>query len=147
MEFTITIKVENDQVEVVKIDKVKKEENPISKNLSVYARFFDAGCAAWENDSEFNLTFLKIQQNYANEKLKSQGYLFLNDVYDMLGIPRTKAGQVVGWVYNEDNPIGDNFVDFGIYSEGNRDFVNGFDKNPLLDFNVDGNILDKMGEA
>lgn len=147
MEFTITIKVENDQVEVVKIDKVEPKENPISKNLSVYARFFDAGCTAWRNDSEYNLMYLKQQQKYANGVLKEQGYLFLNDVYDMLGIPRTKAGQVVGWVYNEENPNGDNFVDFGIYNEGNEDFVNGFGKNPLLDFNVDGNILDKMEGA
>ena len=90
--------------------------------------------------------FLKHQQNYANEKLQKQGYLFLNDVYDMLGIPKTKAGQVVGWVYDEAHPdIYDNFVDFGIYdlyNEKARDFVNGREKSILLDFNVDGNILD-----
>ncbi len=91
--------------------------------------------------------FLKHQQNYANELLRSNGYLFLNDVYDMLGIPRTKAGQVVGWIYDEDNPNhkGDNFVDFGIYDihrQANRDFVNGYERVIWLDFNVDGNILD-----
>ena len=79
--------------------------------------------------------------------LKAKGYLFLNDVYDMLGIPRTKAGQIVGWIYDEKNPIGDNFVDFGIY-DGNketvRNFVNGYERTILLDFNVDGNILDMM---
>ena len=113
---------------------------------SDYARFFDELCSGWKRDAEYNLMFIKHQQNYANEKLQKQGYLFLNDVYDMLGIPKTKAGQIVGWIYDEAHPdIYDNFVDFGIYdlyNERARDFVNGREKSILLDFNVDGNILD-----
>ena len=72
---------------------------------------------------------------------------FFDDVYEMLGIPRTKAGQVVGWIYDEKHPVGDNFVDFGIYdiyNERARDFVNGYERTILLDFNVDGNILDMI---
>ena len=91
--------------------------------------------------------FLKDQQRYANDILKSKGHLFLNEVYDMLSIPRTKAGQVVGWIYDEKHPVGDNFVDFGIYdiyNERARDFVNGYERTILLDFNVDGNILDMI---
>ena len=90
---------------------------------------------------------MKCQQAYANEKLKAKGYLFLNDVYKMLGIPATKAGQIVGWIYDEKNPIGDNFVDFGLYDMNKpvvRDFVNGYERTILLDFNVDGNILEMM---
>lgn len=112
---------------------------------SDFARFYDDGCLGWEKDPEHNLMFLKHQQNWANEVLKSQGYLFLNDVYAALGIQKTKAGQVVGWVYSEEHPIGDNYVDFGIYDlydERKRAFVNGYERNILLDFNVDGNILD-----
>lgn len=112
---------------------------------SYYARCYDDYCAGWTKDAEHNLWFLKQQQNWANEKLKSTGYLFLNDVYEMLGIPKTKAGQVVGWIYDEKNPNGDNYVDFGIYDlykEGCRDFVNGYERTIWLDFNVDGNILD-----
>ena len=92
-----------------------------------------------------NLFFLKRQQDWANERLKARGYLFLNEVYESLGIPRTKAGQVVGWVYDAKNPKGDNYVDFGIYNlhdEKARDFVNGYERSIWLDFNVDGNILD-----
>lgn len=129
------------------------EETTVVKTVNVadaieysdYARFFDEGCAGWTKDSEHNLYFLKCQQNYANERLKTRGYLFLNDVYEMLGIPKTKAGQIVGWVYDEKNPNGDNFVDFGIYDinkERARAFVNGYERTILLDFNVDGNILD-----
>lgn len=114
---------------------------------STYARFFDNGCKGWQKDAELNLYFLRCQQNQANDKLKADGYLFLNDVYEMLGIPKTKAGFVVGWIYNEKNPVGDNFVDFGIYDTHNekaRDFVNGYERTILLDFNVDGNILELM---
>lgn len=112
---------------------------------SDYAKFYDEGCHNWTKNAEDNLYFLKCQQNYANDKLKSVGHLFLNEVYDMIGIPRTKAGQCVGWVYDEKNPVGDNMVDFGIYNvniEKTRDFVNGYEPRILLDFNVDGNILD-----
>ena len=111
---------------------------------SDFARFYDESCLGWEKDPEHNLMFLKHQQNYANELLQAQTYLFLNDVYEMLGIQKTKAGQVVGWVYDEEHPIGDNYVDFGIYdlhNERKRAFVNGHERNILLDFNVDGNIL------
>ena len=119
--------------------------NPM--NVSEYARFFDDGCAGWTKDPEYNLMFLRDQQRYANDLLKSKGHLFLNEVYDLLGIPRTKAGQIVGWIYDEMHPNGDNFVDFGIYDTNktaNRDFVNGYERTILLDFNVDGNIWDQM---
>ena len=133
----------------------KGEEEIVKKTVSVvdpntysdYARFFDEACPGWSKDPEYNLTFLKRQQNFANEKLQTNGFLFLNDVYEMIGIPKTKAGQIVGWIYDEKNPVGDNFVDFGIYdvnNEAKRDFVNGYERSILLDFNVDGNIRDKM---
>ena len=141
IEETVTDK--NGKEKTVK--KTVKVANP--NEHSEYARFFDDGCTGWEKNSEYNLMFLNAQQNYANDLLKSKGYLFLNDVYDMLGIPKTKAGQVVGWVYDPENPnSGDNYVDFGIYDAYNekaRDFVNGYERTILLDFNVDGYILDK----
>lgn len=144
------------EFEEVKKDKDGKEKKT-KKTVNVssvdgesgYARFFDNGCDNWQKDAEHNLWYLKQQQNYANEKLKAQGYLFLNDVYDMLGIPRSKAGQIVGWTYDDKNPNhkGDNYIDFGIYNinrEANRDFVNGIEPTILLDFNVDGPIYDKL---
>ena len=114
---------------------------------SEYARFFDEWCTGWQKDAELNLYFLRQQQNYANEKLKADGYLFLNDVYKMLGIKTTKAGQIVGWIYDESGEYSDGHVDFGIYdlyNEKARDFVNGRERSILLDFNVDGNILDMI---
>lgn len=114
---------------------------------SDYARFFDESSPYWQKDPEYNLMFLKSQQQYANDLLRAKGRLFLNDVYDMLGIDKTKAGQIVGWIYDPKNTKGDNFVDFGIYNMSNdrvRAFVNGYEPTILLDFNVDGNIWDLM---
>lgn len=134
----------------IRIDDVKPEnQNGVDPkddktNVSQYARFFNESCAAWTKDSECNLMFLRLQQEYANRLLKERGYIFLNEIYDLLGIPRTKAGQVVGWVYNKENPVGDNCVDFDVFSQRNEDFVNGLERSALLDFNVDGMILDKV---
>ena len=139
METTVTIKF--DEVEI------KDDMKPVDRYLydvSPYARWFDETCMAWTNDQESNLYFLEMQQNYANELLKARKHIFLNEIYDMLGIPRTRAGQVVGWVYDEKNPIGDNFINFGLYDEHNVKFINGYEKSVLLDFNVDGDILDRI---
>lgn len=106
---------------------------------SMYARFFDQLSPQWCKEAEYNLVFLRCQQQWANDMLKTRGHIFLNEVYDMLGIPRTKAGQVVGWVISKN---GDNYIDFGIY-ESNV-FVNGREGAILLDFNVDGIIYDKI---
>jgi hypothetical protein len=144
--------VQEDGTETV----VKKEISLIDDpNLpSTYARYFDHLCTGYQDtgnreiDHEANLTFLKKQQKYATQRLEAVGHLFLNEVYDMLGIPRTSAGAIVGWVYDKDEPIGDNFVDFGIYdkySANARDFVNGRDPVILLDFNVDGPIYQLLG--
>ena len=125
---------------------VKKTVDVFDPNtLSEFSIVYDDGCTGWTKDPELNKMFLFKQQNYANDTLKARGYLFLNEVYDMLGIPRTKAGQVVGWIYDEKHPIGDNFVDFGIVdvnNERSRAFMNGYERSIILDFNVDGNILD-----
>lgn len=129
--------------------KTKKTQKSVvnEAECSEYAKFFDASSCHWEKNPEYNLNFLLTCQSLANDKLRRQGYLFLNEVLDMLDIPRTKAGQIVGWVYDENNPVGDNYIDFGIYQTNrtaNRNFVNGLEPVILLDFNVDGNILDKM---
>ena len=123
---------------------IDPDANPLN-NISEYARFFDAASSKFAKDPEYNMMFLRRQQDYANEMLKSRGHLFLNEVYDLLDIPRSKAGQVVGWIYDKNgNTKGDNYVDFGLYrnDQGTRRFVNGLEYNILLDFNVDGVIYD-----
>ena len=145
--------IKKEEVEETIVDEKTGKEKTIKKTIDVanevseFAKFFDDGCTGWTKDPELNLAFLLKQQAFADDKLKANGYLYLNEVYDMLGIPRTKAGQIVGWISDEKNPIGDNYVDFGIFDSNkvkNRDFVNGYERTILLDFNVDGNILNLM---
>ena len=142
---TIEENVVDENGEVNAVEKTVEVVNP--NEHSVYAKCFDESCAGWSKDPEFNLMFIRRQQDYANEVLTKRGYIFLNEVYKMLGFQATKAGQIVGWFYDPENPdhTGDNYVDFGIYDvhkEKNRDFVNGYERCIWLDFNVDGNILD-----
>lgn len=110
---------------------------------SEYARFFDCRNPHWENDSDYHYMFLRSQQNYWNDKLVVDGRVFLNDIYDSIGFPKTKAGQIVGWVYDTKNPDIDNCIDFGMI-----DFYlkseTGYNEAILLDFNVDGNVWNTM---
>lgn len=122
--------------------KVLTEEN----EHSMYSRFFDEYSDSWSKEPEYNFVFLLCQQQWANDMLRARGHLFLNEVYDTLGLTRTRAGSIVGWVMGDE---GDNQVDFGIFEgeEPNvRDFVNGRNASILLDFNVDGVIWDRIPE-
>lgn len=108
---------------------------------SVYARWFDESSRYWVKNAENNRHFLNIIQSQANDLLRSRGHVFLNEVYDMLDIPRTQAGAVVGWIKDGT----DKWIDFGMYDvdrEGARDFINGYERSIMLDFNVDGVIWD-----
>lgn len=112
---------------------------------SIYSVVFCEGNTGWTKNAELNKVFLLQQQNYANDKLRLNGVLTLNEVYDMIGAPRTAYGQLAGWVYTEDSSVGDNFVDFGIFdinSEKKCDFINGIERSIILDFNCIGNVLD-----
>lgn len=140
MEIIITIKDDGKEEVMTKVEKIESKKDQ-TVQPSQYARFFDESCHGWSKDPEANLLFLKLQQEYANSLLRSRGYMFLNEVYEMLGIPKSKEGQLVGWVYNEENPTGDNYIDFGIFAKSNSKFVNGYERNILLDFNVDGCIF------
>lgn len=114
--------------------------DPTSAN-GLYTFCFDETSSAWQRDAEDNKYFLFMQQDFANKKLQAEGRLFLNEVLDMLGLQRCRAGQNVGWVYNSEK--GDGYIDFGIFniqSEANRNFVNGLEKSIWLNFNVDGDI-------
>lgn len=115
----------------------------VNPNLySQYARIFDESNPNWKRDNEYNRLFLMAQQSYANDLLQSRGHLFLNEVYTMLGFEHSRAGAVVGWVISDQ---GDNYVDFGMFigrSIQANGFVNGWEQNFVLDFNVDGVIYD-----
>ena len=139
----IIIKIDCDAEDLSNSNKKSGTENG-KCDASIYARFFNSSCPGWSKDPEMNKLFLKQIENYFNDRLRAQGYLFLNDVYEHLGFARSRIGQVVGWLYDEKNPIGDNYVDFDIFSDRNQEFINGMNTDALLDFNVDGNLLDRI---
>jgi hypothetical protein len=109
-----------------------------------YRRVFDPSNIHYERTSEFNRIFLDIQERTFNQRLQAYGYVFLNDVYVALGFPRTTAGNVVGWIYKSER--GDGYIDFGLYEAHAQDFIMGRTPELVLNFNVDGAILDLIEE-
>lgn len=125
-----------------------EEVNKMTVNLghSDYARYFDESNPNWEKNPLYSRMFLRAQQNLLNDILNTRGYVFLNEVYDALGFGMTQAGAVVGWLSKELGGA-DGFIDFDIFEgrdEQTRRFINGEENCILLDFNVDGVILDKI---
>lgn len=127
--------------ETGKEKKVKKTVMVADPNLqSDYAVYFDSKSRNYETNPDYNRMFLKVQQAFANDKLQTRGHLFLNEVLDDLDLPRTPAGQIVGWT--KDGP--DGYVNFRIV-EVERETEDGrHEPALLLDFNVEGNIWEKM---
>lgn len=149
-ELRYDVKQNKKDVEIVdeetgEIKKKKENVKEIGDNpsfTSPYARFFDESSPYWRKDPEANLMFLRGVQDDMNEKLKKKGHLYLNDVYQALGLQESRYKCKAGWIYDK-NSDGDDYVDFGIYDqEGNetnneakRRFVNGLEWSVLLDFN------------
>lgn len=132
------------KTEIIDIDGKKKTVKTVdSTGYSPYARFFDETARGFVKNAEMNRVFLSCQQTYANHLLRSRGHVFLNEIYDALGMERSRAGQVVGWVIDGD---GDGYVDFGLYEPHSNRFMNGFEPCIILDFNVDGVIYHLLDE-
>ena len=96
------------------------------------ARRFDDTCRPWTKDPRYNRMFLREQERYANDLLRARGYLFLNEVYEMLGMVKTKFGQVAGWTWRENAKVEFNIPDMITLDDN------------LLKFNIDGVILDQL---
>lgn len=116
--------------------------------LSQYARVFDeVGSTQWTPSADHNRAFLLMEQNYFNERIRTRGYIFLNEVYERLGFRPTKAGSVVGWVYQNSDYEG---IDFGIFTAHTQkaaEFLEGTEPSIILDFNVQGDILSLVTEG
>jgi hypothetical protein len=142
--------VESVEIHDTKKGSVTKRKfiNPGSGPLSPYSKYFDEHNVNWKDMPEYNMLFLRAVQNYANQRLNQKGYVLLNDVYDDLGMDRTKEGCVVGWLKKtSENQDRDGYVDIGVFDSENMDrfydFIVG-DEGIWLDFNVDGVIYDKI---
>lgn len=111
---------------------------------SPYARCYDETARDWKRSPGYNKMTVLTVQSYANDLLQQRGFLFLNDVYDLLGLSKTSAGQIVGWIAGK----GDDFVSFGLDKgrPGTQEFLNGHELSVWLDFNVAGAIYNMLDE-
>lgn len=137
--------VVNEDGSEVTVKKTVQEVDPSA--IGPYAFFFDESALGFEkNNPECNMYFLRTSLKYFNDQLQAKGHLFLNEVREQLGLPKTPVGQVVGWIYDPTNPTIDSHVSFGnlfdIHDKDKREFVNGLEPAILLDPNCDGPILE-----
>lgn len=104
---------------------------------------FDDKSPSWSKPEyqEYNWLFLRSQQNWANDMLRAQGYLFLNQVLHILGIPSTVAGQIVGWIPAKPDWV----VDFGCWDDMGKELASNPDGSIQLKFNIQGPILHILG--
>ena len=129
----------------VKVDARIVDLDNTALAISDYSRFFQMGCKGFDESSgRYNILYLKGIQAMFNNKLIADGYVMLNDVYRELGFDTIPEGWSIGWVYDEANPIGDNYIDFGLYEARNKNqrAVNDWEPVILMDFNVDGNLYE-----
>ena len=124
----------------VKTEKVKKYDY----QLPAHAGFFDNTNPNYVKDpaNNYNLMFIQIQEQFCNDKLRVQGFLFENDARELLGLKKTEVGQRCGWVYDPNGPT--HQISFGI-----DDYTANYGKNIMddgiwIDFNVDGDIMNKV---
>ena len=151
VDYELTHNIKTKEITETVVDE-KGKEKQVKKTVEVadptvtneYVKYFTRTNPYWDETPDYVEMFLRAQQNYANDRLKIEKALTLNDVYDSLGFQKTKAGMVVGWVLDENNEDGDNFIEFHVHKVY---IPNEYGEDELayaIDFNVDGNIYNKM---
>lgn len=144
-----------EEVEEVVVDEsgnekvVKKTYEVADPNLtSPYAVYFRKYLrpgvvnSYWDDDDFYISKTIDNIQNYATDKLITEGSVTLNYIYSQFNLPVTKAGLVVGWKKN--SPNGDNKVEITAKKVYIRDEDGNLEKAYALDFNVDGSIYENF---
>lgn len=133
---------------------IKEYKDVAMAHTSPYTCIFDETVDTWQPDNMLNRNYLFLMEQAANKRLRTQGHLFLNDVLSSIGTHggvtmKTPEGQIVGWIYDPNDPTRQNHVDFGVtsYVEGDdalNSFISGGERSVMLRFNCDGPIIDKI---
>jgi len=110
---------------------------------SPYSRLYDESSYNFQKDAQYNLCFIKAQQDYANDLLHRRGFVFLNEVLKELGLDMGNVGAQVGWVVDGD---GDGYIDYGLDRYLTDPTIDPKEPRIWLDFNVDGTIIGKIKE-
>ena len=119
----------------------------------VYSKFFDEYSDRWRRSwTPYEVwQYLEQKQREANDMLRIRKHIFLNEVYDLLGLDRTPEGAVVGWILTKNNPNSN--VDFGLKSmpeEARRKFLSAERNEDIkiwLHFNPDGLIYNMIDQV
>lgn len=149
------VEVENKKTNEQGVEETIKEYKDVAmQHSSPYTCIFDETVDTWQPDNMLNRNYLFLMEQSANKRLRTQGHLFLNEVLGSIGTHggvsmKTPEGQIVGWIYDPNDPSKQNHVDFGVtsYVEGydpTNDFIDGYERSVILRFNCDGPIIDKI---
>lgn len=149
------VEVENKKTNEQGVEETIKEYKDVAmQHSSPYTCIFDETVDTWQPDNMLNRNYLFLMEQSANKRLRTQGHLFLNEVLGSIGTHggvsmKTPEGQIVGWIYDPNDPTKQNHVDFGVtsYVEGydpTNDFIDGYERSVILRFNCDGPIIDKI---
>lgn len=141
--------------------KKKVKTTDLDRRVSL-ERYFDRW-SSWRADDHGDIdldvrTIRNVQSMLCNELCGSpERMVLLNHVYDMLGLfvvnqqgqrvaDQTVAGQVAGWIWDKDHPTGDNTIVINVTRTTRRLDDGRIVPTLLLEFNVDGNIMEAAQE-
>lgn len=142
----------NREIESDKKRGIKNKEKKGTAYQEIYSAVFDQYSDRWRRSwmPEQVWDYLRQKEREANDMLRIRKHIFLNEVYDLLGLERTEEGALVGWILTKNNP--ESKVDFGlklIPESRRREFLTAQCNEDIwlrLHFNPDGliyNMIDK----
>ena len=147
------------KTETIETQKGKKTITTENKKVNApddYRITYKKGCPGWVDNELLRESYLYGIEKHCNNILNIKRKLFLNDVYDLLGYPRTQQGQIFGWYIAPDEDLQDNRVIFDITNLSKKqwylehtnpdDVYSETDCPPeyFIDFNVECNVLKYM---
>lgn len=150
-----------DNIKKKKVKKIDENGNEVEEEIEEYGLeqddyiyMFDETMPGWTKNTRFNLDTLIMYEDRLTSQLIRQGFIFMEDVWKLLGVERTQLSKtqlqearVVGWIYDRDAPNGDNRVSFGLrnvdgsLTQRAKDMLRRGDPGVLLIFNPDGDIV------
>lgn len=90
----------------------KVTEEPVADEAKPWRLVFSKQSSSlWQNDFRMNLMILRGMETTANEMLQAKGFLFANSILRDLGMKERIDGQVMGYVWDKNNPT---YISFGL---------------------------------
>lgn len=120
---------------------------------NMFTAVFHEGNLGFERDALHNKFVIDSTVQMLNQRLQSRyrkghpGIMSYNEARKAFGFRPVPHGQIWGWVYDEENPVGDNYISVGMLEDidsAKANFINGEEYAVVLNFNCDSNILKYM---